>query len=111
MIIKYLKLGALLEQLHLFFPCIPSLTHVCVYVDNTAAQGWYNGVIISSASVFIPMLREIDLVTIQHRPHSSLRQVTSKYLKMVDAESCLAHLSDRLILTHFCHQFPKIKHW
>ena len=32
-----LELGTLLAQIHLFALSIPPLTHVCTYVDNTAA--------------------------------------------------------------------------
>ena len=35
-----LELGALLIPLHLFSLSMPPPTHVCTYVDNTAAQGW-----------------------------------------------------------------------
>ena len=105
------ELATLFAQVQLFAPTKDPLAHIRTAADNTDTQGWTNRGSVRTATSVGTTLWYLALLTRTHKIHSSMRRIAGLDNKMVNAASCMTHLTDKMFICHFTIIFPHRKPW
>ena len=65
--INDLELAALFAQVQIFAPEMDTLSHICIAVENAAAQGWNNLGNVRTATAVGPILQDPAFLTRTHK--------------------------------------------